>query len=362
MSPDSPASLVCSPSVPPPFPLPLGVRYTRYSVQTSDGWLLALHAFLPEEPIFSTPLLCIHGFSQSHLTWTAGGFAQQIAAAGAPVYVLDLRGHADSQRETMVEALREGWNTDAYSLFDVPAAMALIRERHPGMPMILCGHSMGGVIAVATAIRLRQEGIAGVVSIAAPLDPAQVGKRLLIAGKNFLRVWPILKRTRVPFHALPMSRFFSLMDSVYYSRQPKLGRLLPHVTPRDPMQVVPRLWHPEHIDESIVSTILQNSYHEPLGVVLEWCEWMKAGSIMIGHPAAVDYTKLFHRLTIPVVAAWGEDDFLAPPRVGGHFQRSVRSNWSSFLSLPRTHHIDITAGSPAQLIVHDVIRLLQVVA
>lgn len=334
----------------------LSLTQGRLTLQTADGWPLALHFFLPSDVRFPHPWLMVHGFSQSHLTWTAGGFAQQVAAMGCPVYVLDLRGHGESKPPSKERALA-GWGLDDYFLRDIPAAIEAIEARHPGEQRILCGHSMGGAMAIATALRLHQEQVAAVVSIAAPLDPAKMGRRIRLSALAALRAKPLLERSRL--RKLPMQHFFSMMERLYYARGPKIGRLLPYTTPYDRIQAVPRLWHPAHIDEDTLRSILSDSFAEPMQVVWDLGRWIKDRALWFGHPAAVDYAKLFYRLTVPVIAAWGEDDFLAPPACGKQFQERIRSQSQRFLSLPLAHHVDITAGRPARQILTQIEQLLQ---
>lgn len=336
---------------------------TRIPLQTEDGWTLWLRIFKPKIIRFPQPWLCIHGFSQSHLTWTAGAFAQRIAQMGCVVYVLDLRGHGDAhlagQSITLQKRYqRAGWDVDAYFMYDVPAALHCIQELHPGQECVLCGHSMGGIFAAATAIRCHEEQIAAVVAISAPFDPLHIGERLRVPARALLRMFPILKKMKTPWHTLPMEHFFAWMNRIYYTGLPKLGRLLPYVTPLDPLQMIPRLWHPKHIDDATVSRILRQSYPEPMEVVMDWARWIETGSILLGKPYAVDYTHLYHRLSVPIVAAWGEDDFLASPAVGNAFRRSVRSKWRVFIDLPQAHHIDITAGTPSKSILDAIRRML----
>lgn len=58
-----------------------------------------------------------------------------------------------------------GWNdpTDPSPVRDATAALAELRELHPGLPVVLVGHSMGGRTACRVA---HTPGVAGVVALA----------------------------------------------------------------------------------------------------------------------------------------------------------------------------------------------------
>src|SRR6266699_5504892 len=67
--------------------------------------------------------------------------AEQLADRGLAVYALDLRGrgHSDGER-FYVEKFAD-------YVGDVTAVVSLAKEREPGLPMFLLGHSAGGVVA-----------------------------------------------------------------------------------------------------------------------------------------------------------------------------------------------------------------------
>lgn len=75
-------------------------------------------------------------------------FAREIAAEGPAVYVLRYR--------------YRGWNAPARdALRDAQWALAELASRHPGVPVVLLGHSMGGRAALGAA------GAANVVAVCA---------------------------------------------------------------------------------------------------------------------------------------------------------------------------------------------------
>ena len=76
-----------------------------------------------------------------------------------------------------------GWNGTGAPVVDARWAIGQVRQEHPGVPVVLLGHSMGGRTAVHVA---DEEGVAGVVGLApwlAPGDPVRTLRgRDLVAG------------------------------------------------------------------------------------------------------------------------------------------------------------------------------------
>lgn len=89
-------------------------------------------------------LLILHGLF-SHMGWYRS-LAEEMAAAGASVYMLDRRGAGLSQGP---RGHMPNWPT---LVRDVGAVAHEIRARHPGRPLHCLGISLGGTIALATSI------------------------------------------------------------------------------------------------------------------------------------------------------------------------------------------------------------------
>lgn len=105
------------------------------------GLTLALHAWLCPEP--HTVVFYIHG-TQSHAGWMFET-GPALAGLGCVVYALDRRGSGASEGARGDAGGYQEW------IDDYVAAMELVRERHPGLPMLLDGQSFGGAIAAGVA-------------------------------------------------------------------------------------------------------------------------------------------------------------------------------------------------------------------
>ena len=85
-----------------------------------------------------------------------GWVAEQLVAAGYAVHAVDLRGRGKSDGERFyVQHFSE-------YLDDVDVMMKVARERDPGLPVVLLGHSAGGVVSCLYALAHQSE-LAGLV-------------------------------------------------------------------------------------------------------------------------------------------------------------------------------------------------------
>ena len=111
---------------------------------TEPGTQLYSRYWQPVEPVVGSIFLC-HGFGE-HLGWY-DGLASQLAQLGLLVFGHDHQGHGRSEgRRAYIESVEE-------FVSDVIRHSVEVKAEYPGLPMFLYGHSMGGMIAVATVIR-----------------------------------------------------------------------------------------------------------------------------------------------------------------------------------------------------------------
>lgn len=130
----------------------------------------------------------VPGFSShsGHYQWPAAQLTQQ----GFAVYAVDLRGRGKSSGARFhVEKF------DDY-LADVHSMLKVARTREPGLPVFLLGHSAGGVIATAYALKHQQE-LAGLVCESYALEvPAP---RLVLGFVKWIsRYLPKLRVLKLP--------------------------------------------------------------------------------------------------------------------------------------------------------------------
>lgn len=103
-------------------------------------------AWLPGDPARAI-VVVVHGIHEHSARYAHVG--ARLAAAGFAVYAADHRGHgrSDGQRGN-IERM-------ALILADLRSFVHFAAARHPGKPVFMVGHSLGGLIALHCAITLR---------------------------------------------------------------------------------------------------------------------------------------------------------------------------------------------------------------
>jgi lysophospholipase len=180
-----------------------GWRHEELGARTADGLELYGQAWLPAAP--RGVIVIVHGLAEhgGRYRETAGFFAAQ----GWAVYAGDLRAHGRSPDPPRAGRVHVDRFTDYF--LDVDALTALARQRHPGLPLVLLGHSMGGLIATRYALRQPDQLSGAIISSPAlgthpDFKPPRL-LRLLVA---------ILSRLA------PRARFPSDLDTAAISRDP----------------------------------------------------------------------------------------------------------------------------------------------
>lgn len=135
-----------------------------------SGAKLHWHAWLPPETPRAIVLL-VHGYAE-HLR-RYDHVAATLTAKGLAVYALDHWGHGQSDGVP-------GF-VPAFSAFTdgVEALLAQVKSRHPGLPLLLIGHSMGGLIS-ATHLLSHQAEYAGAILSGPAIKPAEEPSRFMI--------------------------------------------------------------------------------------------------------------------------------------------------------------------------------------
>jgi len=85
-----------------------------------------------------------------------GWVGEQLTASGLAMYAVDLRGRGQSDGERFFVERMEDY------VHDVETLAGIAREREPGLPVFVLGHSAGGVVACVYALEHQSE-LAGLV-------------------------------------------------------------------------------------------------------------------------------------------------------------------------------------------------------
>ncbi len=128
-------------------------------------------------------VVIVHGFSDH-----CGRYDNLVSALirhHFAVYGYDLRGHGRSPGKSGHIESFDDYRQDTHAFIN------FVSTKHPGIPLYLFGHSMGGLIALDQALYYPAE-LSGVISSAAHLGNPPVSTTKLALGHLMSKVWPSL--------------------------------------------------------------------------------------------------------------------------------------------------------------------------
>jgi alpha-beta hydrolase superfamily lysophospholipase len=167
--------------------------------QSPTGADLAYH-HRASGPAAAGILLICHGLAEHSGRYRA--FADKMADTGFHVYAHDHRGHGETRAPDAVPgrfAKRDGLRK---VIDDVCAMRDMAAAAHPGLPVILFGHSMGGLIALNVAVD-RPDGFQALTIWNSNFHPGPAGR----VAQAVLLAERVLKGSDVPSTILPMATF-----------------------------------------------------------------------------------------------------------------------------------------------------------
>ena len=126
-------------------------RHGESTFGTTDGLTLYRQWWIPEaEP--TAVVMVFHGLGEHSGRY--GHVAEALNAAGYAVHAVDHRGHGKSEgKPVFVKSYGE-------FMSDLVLFRDLVETAHPGLPLFVLGHSMGGNLAVGHTLA-HQDGLAG---------------------------------------------------------------------------------------------------------------------------------------------------------------------------------------------------------
>ncbi|MGW5923498.1 alpha/beta fold hydrolase [Nocardia fluminea] len=109
-----------------------------FTFPSSDGTTIHVRSWLPTEAEPRGVVQIAHGMGEHSDRY--GHLAERLAGLGFAVYADDHRGHGLSMGPVPGDLGPDGWNL---LVADEVALTGILRERHPGLPVTLIGHSLG---------------------------------------------------------------------------------------------------------------------------------------------------------------------------------------------------------------------------
>jgi len=368
----------------------------RIELSTADGWILVITRYKPipqafSQPIFGAPILLVHGFAQNRRAWTSGEFVRNMLFFGADLYVLELRGHGKSSRSLQQRRSREAgtppphdldydWDIDSYFLYDLPAAVAKVREVSGHDKIFYCGHSMGGMLGYGYA-GMHGHELAGLITIGAASDlgkgslflqlasrsslffPA-VDLALAVASTLRLSFWQayavargVLGQESGPrpdawqWRFIPMDLILRRLERLLTDeRYAHLTRVAPYLTV---------LVNPERTKEADLRWLLkEGSDREPRKVLEQFGRWVRENAL-ICYRTGYDFKRSFDQITLPTAVIFGDRDWLAGIDATRSIYYGARSDYLLWRPVKGNSHIELTMGRDLRQICYDIKNLIE---
>ncbi len=242
-------------------------------------------------------VIIVHGASEHSGRYRH--VAQALVADGYGVYALDHRGHGRSGGPRAVIDRLAG------AVADVDRLVSQVRATHPGLPIVMLGHSMGATVAISYTIR-HQERLTGLI-LSGPLAALE-------AAPAPLRM---------------------------------LGRLLSVLAPRMPLI---------EIDAALVSRdprVVRDYEADPLNHHGK----LPARTVDELARAIDDFPEAVTTITLPVLILYGTADRLAPPSGAQMLERRIGSADKTTIAYPGLFH-EILNEPEREAVLTDIRRWL----
>lgn len=161
------------------------MKHLETSYKTHDGIELYLQAWMVDFPRGS--MLLVHGLGEHSGRYLS--LVEKLNEAGLSVFTFDGRGHGKSAKgkpTAYVESYED-------YLKDIDALFGKVKTYVPGVPAFIYGHSMGGGLVAAYALKY-QPDTAGMIMSSPAIKPAEGTSLFLIAISSLVsKYFPRLK-------------------------------------------------------------------------------------------------------------------------------------------------------------------------
>ncbi len=302
---------------------------------TKDGWQLAMHHWPGRGPARRHPVLMVHGLGTNRLNFDLDerhSVAQAARDRGFDVFILELRGAGLSRPPGGRDRALYQWGFGDYSSRDLPAATAKVLQISGAKQIHGFGHSMGGMLFFASAVR-RPPELRSITAVGSPLlcelDLGRREKRLLNLAAKLV---PASRQRRVPLRQLmgAAGLFISLSS-----------RLVDGI-----------LLNSANCDSEVAGVFAREGINDvPVQIILEITHQMANGHSEDGPYA---YESHLDRVDTPVLAICGSVDRIAPAASVAALVARLRSRDVRYREMGTAHgdradygHADLLVGRAA---------------
>ena len=274
------------------------------------------------------PVVLIHGYGQNRYAWhlPSRSLFNYLAHAGFDVFNLELRGHGRSRHL----GAKPPRHVSDFVEEDVPAALDEVQRLSGGRPVYLVGHSLGGLVAYASAAKLR-ERIAGVITLGSPYQFTEGSMTLSFLSALLVEFDKRVDLGHGAFELKPLSETMRLLRAFIESP----------IFPLPIRGFAPGSLEPEVLNQAM-SLAMDAGSIAVLRKMFASALEAKRGGHCLGE--LTGYADEFEALDLPLLVISGSKDDLAPPEsVEPAYLRS-RSRDKIYRSFPRGH-LDILMGA-----------------
>jgi alpha-beta hydrolase superfamily lysophospholipase len=141
------------------------MTHTEGTFTGAAGHEIYWQAWTPEQP--KALVVLAHGLHEHSGRYEH--VAERLNRAGYAVHTLDLEGHGRSG------GTKGNVGSMAGVLDDLDHLRRTAQEQHPGLPLVLLGHSMGGLVVLDYLVGKGQEGVTALVLSGAAVDTSSAG-------------------------------------------------------------------------------------------------------------------------------------------------------------------------------------------
>jgi alpha-beta hydrolase superfamily lysophospholipase len=180
------------------------MKHTEINWKSSDGLNIYAHGWTPDSGSPNAVVCLVHGLGEHTLRYEH--VAEAFTREKLILFGADLRGHGNS------EGKRGHFPSIEAVLRDIDQLLKEARNRFPELPLILYGHSLGGILVLHYGLKYKP-GIKGIISTSPGLHNALEKQKVLIA------------LTRILGSLMPRMSLPSGLDATAISQDPEVVQL-----------------------------------------------------------------------------------------------------------------------------------------
>ena len=285
------------------------------------------------------PVILIHGLlvDSRFLDFGRASLAEYLAEAGFDVWNLSLRGTGRSLNP--LGWGKKPWTLDDILRDDLPAVIEYVKKTSGSSEVFVVGYELGGALALAHAGKVGDHGVAGIVSVAAPMSfdsREQDGLDILLR----LDRQPALRNALLYWSSSGLNRFLFMVPGfkeVFYNPR--------NMEPRVAQQLQETLLIPVNpgVLEQLVTTVDKDEF--------------------VSADGASSYRDGLPKIHVPVLLIGGAADPIAPPAALRKVYEELASEdrdlmifWSDPDEDVSYGHFDLILGKKAKTEVFPLIR------